>query len=65
MFSAVAGRKPKTHPLSMSNGSAVLGIKKRTREGKGNMQYYGRQKISENKVLLLTLSLYIWNYLRE
>ncbi|XP_016890831.1 ETS-related transcription factor Elf-2b isoform X3 [Cynoglossus semilaevis] len=34
-----AGRKPKTHPLSMSNGSAVLGIKKRTREGKGSTTY--------------------------
>uniref|UniRef100_A0A671YTK1 E74-like factor 2b (ets domain transcription factor) n=1 Tax=Sparus aurata TaxID=8175 RepID=A0A671YTK1_SPAAU len=30
-----AGRKPKTHPSSISNGSPDLGIKKKPREGKG------------------------------
>ncbi|XP_074553948.1 ETS-related transcription factor Elf-2b isoform X4 [Halichoeres trimaculatus] len=34
-----AGRKPKTHPSSISNGSSDLGIKKKPREGKGSTTY--------------------------
>ncbi|XP_030269753.1 ETS-related transcription factor Elf-2 isoform X2 [Sparus aurata] len=34
-----AGRKPKTHPSSISNGSPDLGIKKKPREGKGSTTY--------------------------
>ncbi|KAM8772887.1 ETS-related transcription factor Elf-2-like isoform 7-T10 [Acanthopagrus schlegelii] len=34
-----AGRKPKTHQSSISNGSPDLGIKKKPREGKGSTTY--------------------------
>ncbi|XP_062376511.1 ETS-related transcription factor Elf-2b isoform X2 [Sardina pilchardus] len=34
-----AGRKPKTHSTSVSNGSPDLGIKKKPREGKGSTTY--------------------------
>uniref|UniRef100_A0A8K9UE24 E74-like factor 2b (ets domain transcription factor) n=1 Tax=Oncorhynchus mykiss TaxID=8022 RepID=A0A8K9UE24_ONCMY len=34
-----AGRKPKTHPPAVSNGSPDLSIKKKTREGKGSTTY--------------------------
>ncbi|XP_041640679.1 ETS-related transcription factor Elf-2-like isoform X4 [Cheilinus undulatus] len=34
-----AGRKPKTHQTSISNGSPDLGIKKKPREGKGSTTY--------------------------
>ncbi|KAL4640272.1 ETS-related transcription factor Elf-2-like isoform X1 [Arapaima gigas] len=34
-----AGRKPKTHQPTVSNGSPDLGIKKKPREGKGNTTY--------------------------
>ncbi|XP_068590784.1 ETS-related transcription factor Elf-2-like isoform X2 [Cebidichthys violaceus] len=34
-----AGRKPKTHQSSISNGSLDLGIKKKPREGKGSTTY--------------------------
>ncbi|XP_034543754.1 ETS-related transcription factor Elf-2-like isoform X8 [Notolabrus celidotus] len=34
-----AGRKPKTHQTSISNGSSDLGIKKKPREGKGSTTY--------------------------
>ncbi|KAG7453348.1 hypothetical protein JOB18_010941 [Solea senegalensis] len=34
-----AGRKPKTHQLAMSNGSAEFGIKRKQREGKGSTTY--------------------------
>ncbi|CAJ1052948.1 ETS-related transcription factor Elf-2-like isoform X4 [Xyrichtys novacula] len=34
-----AGRKPKTHQSSISNGSSDLGIKKKPREGKGSTTY--------------------------
>ncbi|XP_017287957.1 ETS-related transcription factor Elf-2 isoform X2 [Kryptolebias marmoratus] len=34
-----AGRKPKTHQATISNGSPDLGIKKKPREGKGNTTY--------------------------
>ncbi|XP_074553939.1 ETS-related transcription factor Elf-2b isoform X3 [Halichoeres trimaculatus] len=35
-----AGRKPKTHPSSISNGSSDLGIKKKPREGKAGSTTY-------------------------
>ncbi|KAM8878992.1 ETS-related transcription factor Elf-2b isoform 3-T9 [Spinachia spinachia] len=35
-----AGRKPKTHPSSISNGSLDLGIKKKPREGKAGCTTY-------------------------
>ncbi|XP_031670701.1 ETS-related transcription factor Elf-2 isoform X4 [Oncorhynchus kisutch] len=34
-----AGRKPKTHPPAVSNGSPDLSIKKKPREGKGSTTY--------------------------
>ncbi|XP_064859606.1 ETS-related transcription factor Elf-2b isoform X2 [Oncorhynchus nerka] len=34
-----AGRKPKTHPPAVANGSPDLGIKKKPREGKGSTTY--------------------------
>ncbi|XP_071025197.1 ETS-related transcription factor Elf-2-like isoform X4 [Oncorhynchus clarkii lewisi] len=34
-----AGRKPKTHPPAVSNGSPDLSIKKKAREGKGSTTY--------------------------
>ncbi|XP_041820759.1 ETS-related transcription factor Elf-2b isoform X3 [Chelmon rostratus] len=34
-----AGRKPKTHQSAISNGSPDLGIKKKSREGKGSTTY--------------------------
>ncbi|XP_063075657.1 ETS-related transcription factor Elf-2b isoform X2 [Engraulis encrasicolus] len=34
-----AGRKPKPHSMSVSNGSPELGIKKKPREGKGSTTY--------------------------
>uniref|UniRef100_A0A8C7K9Q5 E74-like factor 2b (ets domain transcription factor) n=1 Tax=Oncorhynchus kisutch TaxID=8019 RepID=A0A8C7K9Q5_ONCKI len=43
-----AGRKPKTHPPAVSNGSPDLSIKKKPREGKGGTHQIYRKDTSIN-----------------
>uniref|UniRef100_A0A8C9H520 Uncharacterized protein n=1 Tax=Piliocolobus tephrosceles TaxID=591936 RepID=A0A8C9H520_9PRIM len=54
------GRKPKTQQSPVSSGSPELGIKKKLREGKGNITYFAlwrRRQLSQGALPVLWLDM--------